>query len=63
MNAATLKRNAYIYFGITIIEHLDPKIVLSHICQILRLVNKTTTQYTISTGAEPVVDPRNATLY
>ena len=45
---------------ITFIKRLDPKIVLPHRCQILRLMNKTPPQSTMPTGSEQVVGPRDA---
>ena len=45
---------------ITFIKRLDPKIVLPHICQILRLMNKTPPQSIMFTGLEHVVGLRNA---
>ena len=44
--------------GITFIKRLDPKIVLPHICQILRLMNKTPPQSIMPTGSEHVVGLR-----
>ena len=47
---------------ITFIKRLDPEIVLPHICQILRLKNKTPPQSTMATESENIVDPRNVPL-
>ena len=47
--------------GVTFIKRLDPKIVLTHRCQIMRrLMNKTV--YTMPTASELVVGQRNAPI-